>query len=41
MQDPSFYRNAAADIVAANNEVAARQSELEAAYARWMELENR
>ncbi len=39
MQDPGFYRNAAAQIVAANAELVVRQAELEAAYARWMELE--
>ncbi|HEY2344974.1 MAG TPA: ATP-binding cassette domain-containing protein [Xanthomonadaceae bacterium] len=39
MQEPDFYRNGAAHITAANADLAARQSELEAAYARWMELD--
>ena len=39
MQQPEFYRKDAAAILAANAELAARQSELEAAYARWQELE--
>jgi ATP-binding cassette subfamily F protein uup len=39
MQEPEFYRKSAADILAANTELAARQAELEAAFARWVELE--
>ena len=39
MQQPEFYRKDAAVILTANAELAARQSELEAAYARWQELE--
>ncbi|MBS0457745.1 MAG: ATP-binding cassette domain-containing protein [Proteobacteria bacterium] len=39
MQGPDFYRSAAATIVAANAELATCQAELDAAYARWMELE--
>ncbi|MBS0212539.1 MAG: ATP-binding cassette domain-containing protein [Proteobacteria bacterium] len=39
MQEPQFYRKAAADILAANAALAAAQAELEHAYARWMTLE--
>jgi len=39
MQDPSFYRRSAAEVVTANSELAERQAELEAAFARWMQLE--
>ncbi|HTA65261.1 MAG TPA: ATP-binding cassette domain-containing protein [Xanthomonadaceae bacterium] len=39
MQQPEFYRKNAAEILTANAELAAHQSELEAAYARWVELE--
>jgi len=39
MQQPEFYRKNAAEILAANSELATRQSELEAAYARWEQLE--
>jgi len=40
MQQPEFYRKNAAEILVANTELAARQSELEAAYARWEQLES-
>jgi len=40
MQQPEFYRKDAAEILVANTELAARQSELEAAYARWEQLES-
>jgi ATP-binding cassette subfamily F protein uup len=39
MQDPGFYQQDSARIVAANNELAALQAELDAAYARWSELD--
>ncbi len=39
MQQQEFYRKSAAAILAANNELATRQSELEAAYSRWVELD--
>jgi ATP-binding cassette subfamily F protein uup len=39
MQDPAFYRSTAAEILSANAELSARQSELETAFARWQELE--
>ncbi|HSE12634.1 MAG TPA: ATP-binding cassette domain-containing protein [Rudaea sp.] len=40
MHDPAFYKQDAAAIAAANATIAALQSELEAAYARWQALEN-
>ena len=39
MQEPAFYQQEAASIVAANSEVAALQAELDAAYQRWQELD--
>ena len=39
MQDPAFYRQEAGVQQHANAELAARQAELDAAYARWSELE--
>ena len=39
LQDPAFYQQESAAIVAANAEMATRQAELEAAYARWQALE--
>ena len=39
MHDPGFYRQDAAAITAANQALAALQAELDAAYARWQELE--
>jgi ATP-binding cassette subfamily F protein uup len=39
MHDPAFFRRQAADIVAANEALAALQAELDAAYVRWQELE--
>ena len=39
MQQPDFYQQDSARIVAANNELAAVQAELDAAYARWAELD--
>jgi ATP-binding cassette subfamily F protein uup len=39
IQQPEFYRRSAAEILAANAELAARQTELETAYARWQVLE--
>ena len=40
MQQPEFYRKTAAEILAANAELGALQSELEGAFARWLELES-
>ncbi len=39
MQDARFYQQDGAAIIAANNEVAALQAELDAAYLRWQELD--
>ena len=39
MQEPTFYQQDSAHIVALNNELAALQVELDAAYARWQELD--
>jgi ATP-binding cassette subfamily F protein uup len=39
MLEPSFYQQPAATITAANSERAARQATLDAAYARWAELD--
>jgi ATP-binding cassette subfamily F protein uup len=39
MQEPGFYQQDGARIVAANTELAAAQAELDAAYARWAELD--
>ena len=39
MQEPTFYQQDSAAIVALNNELAALQVELDAAYARWQELD--
>jgi ATP-binding cassette subfamily F protein uup len=39
LQDPSFYQQGGAAIVATNGELATLQSELDAAYRRWQELE--
>ncbi len=39
MQEPAFYQQDGAAIIAANNEVAALQAELDAAYLRWQELD--
>ena len=41
MQDPAFYQREGIAIIAANNEVAALQAELDAAYLRWQELDAR
>jgi ABC transport system ATP-binding/permease protein len=41
MNDPGFYRQDAAAITRHNSEVEALQSELDAAYSRWEELESR
>src|SRR5690606_17811157 len=40
MNAPDFYRQDSAAIVAANDALAALQAELDAAYARWTELES-
>ena len=40
MHDPAFFKQANAAIVAANGALSALQSELDAAYSRWQELEN-
>ena len=40
MQEPSFYARDSAAIVAANDELAAAQAALDAAYARWQALES-
>ncbi|HVT32426.1 MAG TPA: ATP-binding cassette domain-containing protein [Rhodanobacteraceae bacterium] len=39
LEDPAFYRQDSSAIVAANAEMAARQVELDEAYARWQVLE--
>jgi ATP-binding cassette subfamily F protein uup len=39
MQAPGFYQQESARIVAHNNELSALQLELDAAYARWTELD--
>jgi ATP-binding cassette subfamily F protein uup len=39
MHDPEFFRQDGAAITAANQTLAARQAELDAAYQRWQELE--
>jgi ABC transport system ATP-binding/permease protein len=39
MADPAFFRQEQAKIQATNAEIAARQAELQAAYARWEQLE--
>ncbi len=39
MQEPAFYQQDGAAIIAANSEVAALQAELDAAYLRWQELD--
>jgi ATP-binding cassette subfamily F protein uup len=39
MQEPTFYQQDSAAIVALNNELAALQVELDAAYARWQALD--
>lgn len=39
MNDPSYFRQSADAIVAANEAMAKSQAELDAAYARWQELE--
>jgi ATP-binding cassette subfamily F protein uup len=40
MQEPAFYQQDSTAIVAANEELAALQADLDAAYARWQELES-
>ena len=40
MQDPGFYRKNAGEILVANSELASCQAELDAAFARWVELES-
>ena len=40
MHEPAFYQQDAATIVARNAELAAAQAELDAAFARWSELES-
>jgi ATP-binding cassette subfamily F protein uup len=39
LQDPAFYQQDGSAIVAANQEISARQAELDSAYSRWQELE--
>ena len=39
MHDPAFFRQESASITAANQALAALQAELDAAYARWQELD--
>ena len=39
MQEPTFYQQDSAAIVALNNELAALHVELDAAYARWQALD--
>ena len=39
LNDPAFFRQDAAAIVAANDTLARTQAELDVAYARWQELE--
>ncbi len=39
MQEPSFYQQDSATLVAVNNDLAALQAELDAAYLRWQELD--
>jgi ATP-binding cassette subfamily F protein uup len=39
LQDPAFYATGAAAVTAANARLTALQAELDAAYARWNELE--
>jgi ATP-binding cassette subfamily F protein uup len=39
MQEPAFYQQDGAAIIAANNAIAALQVELDAAYLRWQELD--
>ncbi|MBC6941113.1 MAG: ATP-binding cassette domain-containing protein [Xanthomonadales bacterium] len=39
LQEPAFYQREAAAIVAANDELSSLQRELDAAYARWSELD--
>jgi len=39
MQEPAFYQQASAAITATNEELAGLQRELDAAYARWQELD--
>jgi ATP-binding cassette subfamily F protein uup len=39
MNDASFFRQGADEIVAANRTMASTQADLDAAYARWQELE--
>ena len=38
MQEPAFYQAGGEAIVAANNELAAMQAELDLAYERWQTL---
>ena len=40
MNDPAFFKQDAADIVKANEALATTQASLDAAYARWQELES-
>jgi len=40
MHDPAFFKQDSATVTAANQALAALQAELDAAYARWQELEN-
>ena len=39
LQDPAFYQQGGSAIAAANQEISARQAELDSAYSRWQELE--
>ncbi|HEV7491791.1 MAG TPA: ATP-binding cassette domain-containing protein [Rhodanobacteraceae bacterium] len=39
LQDPAFYQQGGVAIAAANQEISARQAELDSAYSRWQELE--
>ena len=39
LEDPAFYRQDGASIVAANAQMATKQAELDEAYARWQALE--
>ena len=40
MHDPAFFKQDSATVTAANQALAALQTELDAAYVRWQELEN-
>ena len=40
IQSPDFYRQASAVVLAANDELALQQAQLDQAFARWEELES-